>query len=196
MQAALLAPILLLAGVAPVHAHTGTGSLQGFLAGIQHPASGIDHLLAMASVGIWGTFLGRPLIWALPIAFPLMMVVGGIFGILGLPLPLVEVGVGLSVVALGLAIAAAWRAAIPIALAVVAFFAMFHGYAHGAELPQAADPAAYAAGFVICTGLIHLAGIAFGLLGKLARGALVLRGTGAIIAAAGVWILAGTPFLG
>jgi urease accessory protein len=195
-RATLLVPLLLLAGIAPAEAHTGTGSIAGFLAGFAHPVSGLDHLLAMAAVGIWGAFLGRPLIWALPIAFPLMMVVGGVAGIVGLPLPMIELGVGLSVVALGLAIAWAWRAAIPAAILIVAVFAVFHGYAHGAELPQAADPAAYSAGFVICTGLIHLAGIAFGLLGKLAHGTRILRGAGAAIAAAGVWIIAGMPFVG
>jgi urease accessory protein len=157
-----------------------------------HPLSGLDHLLAMASVGIWGAFLGRPLIWALPIAFPLVMVVGGVLGIIGVPFPFVEIGVSGSVIALGLAIAAAWRAPAAVAVAIIAVFALFHGHAHGTELPTAAAPEAYATGFVLATGLIHVTGIAIGLLLGLRGGALLLRGAGGAIALAGVWIMAGT----
>jgi urease accessory protein len=144
-------------------------------------------------VGIWGAFLGRPLVWMLPVAFPLVMVVGGVLGIAGVPLPHVEMGIAASVIVLGLAIAAAWRAPVWIAVGIVAVFAIFHGHAHGTELPTAAAPEAYAAGFVISTGLIHLAGIAVGLIGKLPHGATALRAAGAAIGATGVWILAGMP---
>jgi urease accessory protein len=174
-------------------AHSGEGSVNGFLAGVLHPVTGFDHLLAMIAVGIWGATLGMPLIWALPVAFPLLMVVGGILGISGIPLPYVESGIAASVLILGLAIALAWRAPIPVALAIVAAFGVFHGYAHGAELPTAASPAAYVAGFVLCTGALHLAGIAIGTLKKLPRGEQALRASGGLIAAAGVWILAGMP---
>jgi urease accessory protein len=177
---------------APALAHTDEGVAGGFAAGFMHPLGGLDHLLAMASVGIWGAFLGRPLIWALPVAFPLIMVVGGVLGILGVPLPLVEVGVSGSVIALGLAIALAWRAPVPIAVAIIAIFALFHGYAHGTELPEAAAPEAYATGFVLATGLIHLAGIAAGLLLGMRGGDVALRGAGGLIALTGVWIMAGT----
>lgn len=179
----------------PAGAHSGAGIAGGFAAGFMHPLSGLDHLLAMAAVGIWGAFLGRPLVWALPVAFPLVMVVGGVLGIAGVPLPHVEVGIAASVIVLGLAIAAAWRAPVALAVAIVAVFAVFHGHAHGTELPTAAAPEAYAAGFVISTGLIHLTGIAIGLLGKLPHGGAILRTTGVAIAATGVWILAGMPGL-
>jgi urease accessory protein len=179
----------------PASAHSGAGIAGGFAAGFMHPLSGLDHLLAMAAVGIWGAFLGRPLMWMLPVAFPLVMVVGGVLGIAGVPLPHVEMGIAASVIVLGLAIAAAWRAPVGLAVAIVAVFAIFHGHAHGTELPSAAAPEAYAAGFVISTGLIHLTGISIGLLGKVPHGAAILRSTGAAITAAGVWILAGMPGL-
>jgi urease accessory protein len=175
------------------YAHTGEGAANGFVAGVLHPLTGFDHLLAMVAVGIWGATLGVPLVWALPVAFPLLMVVGGILGINGVPLPFIESGIAASVVVLGLAIAMAWRAPVPIALAIVAAFGVFHGYAHGAELPSAASPAAYVAGFVLCTGALHLAGIAIGTLKRLSKGPQLLRASGGLIALAGVWIFLGFP---
>ena len=178
---------------AAAQAHTDVGLAGGLLTGFLHPLSGIDHLLAMVAVGIWGATLGRPLVWALPVAFPMLMVVGGVLGIANVPLPYVETGIAVSVVVLGLAIAAAWRAPVGVALAIVALFGVFHGFAHGKELPEAAAPAAYAAGFVVSTGLLHLSGVAIGLLQGLPRGRQMLRASGGLIAAAGVWILAGMP---
>ena len=178
---------------AAAQAHTDVGVAGGLLTGFMHPLSGLDHLLAMVAVGIWGATLGKPLVWALPVAFPMLMVVGGVLGIGNVPLPYVETGIAVSVVVLGLAIAAAWRAPIGMALAIVALFGVFHGFAHGKELPEAAAPAAYATGFVISTGLLHLAGIAIGLLKAVPRGMQILRASGGLIAAAGVWILAGMP---
>lgn len=191
MRTATATAIMLVLFMAPALAHTGEGASDGFLSGFKHPIGGLDHLLAMAAVGVWGAFLGRPLIWLLPIAFPLMMVVGAVGGIAGLPLPYVELGIAASVVALGAVIAAAWRAPLPAALTLVALFAICHGYAHGVELPTAVDAAAYASGFVLATGLIHLAGIAFGFALQWPGGAFVLRGAGAACALVGVWIMAG-----
>ena len=176
-----------------VLAHTGEEGANGFLAGVLHPLTGFDHLLAMVAVGIWGATLGRPLIWVLPVAFPMLMVVGGILGITGVPLPFIESGIATSVIVLGLAIAAAWRAPIPVAVAIVAAFGVFHGYAHGAELPKSASPAAYVAGFVLCTGALHLAGVAIGALQSLPKGPQALRASGGLIALAGFWIIAGMP---
>jgi urease accessory protein len=178
---------------ASASAHTGEGGANGFLAGVLHPLTGFDHLLAMVAVGIWGATLGKPLVWALPVAFPMLMVVGGVLGIAGVPLPFIESGIATSVVVLGLAIATAWRAPVPIALAIVAAFGVFHGYAHGAELPSAASPSAYVAGFVLCTGALHLTGVAIGTLKRLPKGEHALRACGGLIAAAGVWIFAGMP---
>jgi urease accessory protein len=185
--------LLLLLCALGAQAHSGEGGANGFIAGVMHPLTGFDHMLAMVAVGIWGATLGRPLIFALPMAFPLLMVVGGVLGIIGVPLPYIEVGIAMSVIVLGLAIAFAWRAPVAIAIAIVACFGVFHGYAHGAELPSAAAPAAYVAGFVICTGVLHLIGISLGLLKDLPKGAQILRTCGALISAAGVWILLGMP---
>ena len=187
----ILAVASLTCAAAAASAHSDSADAGGFLSGYIHPLSGLDHLLAMVAVGIWGATLGRPLIWALPIAFPLMMVVGGVLGIARVPLPFVQAGVATSVIALGLAIALAWRAPIPASIAIVAVFAIFHGHAHGTELPSTGQPAAYAAGFVVSTGLLHLAGIAIGLLKSLSYGEKLLRAAGAAIAATGAWILLG-----
>jgi urease accessory protein len=169
--------------------HIEGDSLGGFSSGFRHPIFGLDHLLAMLAVGIWGAQMGGRTVWTLPVAFPLMMAVGGIVGMSGVSLPHVEIGIGLSVFALGLAIALAWRPAQVAALALIAVFALFHGYAHGVELPLAADPAAYSIGFVGATGLIHVLGIAIGLgLGRLFEGRFA-RGLGCVIAVAGVYFL-------
>ncbi|MCY7307011.1 MAG: HupE/UreJ family protein [Rhodoferax sp.] len=188
----LLALTLFVVG-AGAQAHTGQETTAGFISGFLHPVTGFDHLLAMVAVGIWGGTLGRPLIWALPVAFPLLMVVGGVLGIVGVPVPLVETGVAVSVVVLGVAIALAWRALVAVAFLIVAAFGIFHGYAHGAELPNAVSPVAYVVGFVLCTVLLHPAGIAIGMLGLLRGGTTALRAGGALISASGRWILTGLP---
>lgn len=178
---------------ASANAHTGAGIGSGFVAGLRHPVSGLDHLLAMVGVGIWGTFLGRPLIWVLPVAFPLVMVVGGALGIANFRLLYVDEGIAASVLVLGLSIAFAWRAPTGCAIAIIAIFAVFHGYAHGIELPSAAAPEAYASGFVLCTGLLHLVGIAIGFLERMRGGVAALRVMGTVIATLGLWILVGEP---
>jgi len=178
----------LLAGAA--RAHTEPVATGGFAAGLLHPLGGLDHLLAMVAVGIWGAALRAPLVWALPVVFPLLMVLGGVAGIAGLPVPFVEAGIAASVLALGLCILAFWRAPVPIALLVVGFFGFLHGYAHGTELPTSASPAAYSAGFVMSTGLLHLAGIAIGSVERWTHGRQLLRGSGGAIAAVGLWLLA------
>ncbi len=173
----------------PAAAHMGTGLPGGFVSGFRHPFSGIDHLLAMISVGLWGAFLGRPLIYALPVVFPAMMVVGAILGMFVVPLPPVELGIALSVVVLGGCIALSLRAPVWAASIIVAVFAVFHGYAHGKELPSAADPVSYSAGFVLATGLLHVAGIGLGLLNDLPNGVVATRSMGAVIAAVGIRLL-------
>jgi urease accessory protein len=173
----------------PASAHVGTGLPGGFVSGFVHPFTGMDHLLAMVSVGLWGAFLGRPLLYVLPVVFPAMMVVGAILGMFVVPLPPVEVGIALSVLVLGGCIALSVKAPVPAACVVVAIFAIFHGYAHGRELPSAADPIAYSAGFVLATGLLHVLGICLGLLNYLHRGIVVTRAMGGAIAVLGVWFL-------
>ncbi len=170
-------------------AHIIQGSAGGFGAGFEHPLTGPDHFLAMFAVGIWGAQMGGRAVWALPVTFPLIMAAGGLAGMSGLPLPHVELGIALSILALGSAIAFAWRPVEAIALVLIGVFAVCHGYAHGVELPGAADPADFAAGFVIATGLIHLLGVGVGLgLGKPFGGRLA-RTLGAVIATGGVYFL-------
>ncbi|MET0231311.1 MAG: HupE/UreJ family protein [Rhodanobacteraceae bacterium] len=167
-------------------AHVGTGLPGGIVPGFAHPFGGLDHLLAMMSVGLWGAFLGRPLIHALPLVFPVVMVLGAALAMFGVRVPPVEVGVALSVLVLGGAIAAGWEARVPVAVLVVATFAVFHGYAHGRELPSAADPIGYSVGFVLATGLLHVIGIGIGVLADRPRGRLVVRALGVAIACIGV----------
>jgi urease accessory protein len=185
---ALVVPLILVPGGGAL-AHIIQGSASGFGQGFEHPLTGPDHFLAMFAVGIWGAQMGGRAVWALPVTFPLIMAVGGLAGMAGLPLPHVELGIALSILALGAAIAFAWHPVEIIALMLIGVFAICHGYAHGAELPSAADPADYAAGFVIATGLIHLLGVGVGLgLGKPFGGRLA-RTLGAVIAVGGMYFL-------
>lgn len=193
MPLRLLAALLgLIAAMMPqvAAAHiTQTGS-GGFTAGFEHPLSGYDHFLAMFAVGLWGAQMGGSRVWSLPVTFPMIMVVGGVIGILGLPLPGIEIGIALSIIVLGLAIAAAWKPAEWVALAIISVFALYHGYAHGAELPMAADPADYAIGFVLATGFIHVIGVGVGLVLEPIRQGRVSRGLGLAIAVVGCGFLA------
>lgn len=172
----------------PALAHTGSVA-GGFGGGFTHPLFGADHVVAMVAVGLWGAFLGAPAIWLLPIVFPLVMALGGAMGILGIPLPGVEIGIALSAVALGAMVALAARPALWIAASLVGAFAIFHGHAHGAELPDGADAVAYSLGFVMATGLLHLCGIAFGLLARYPAGRVAVRAAGLIIAMIGAGYL-------
>jgi len=188
MRRGWLTALILLLPLA-AQAHTGTGDTAGgFVAGFLHPISGLDHVLAMVAVGMWGAQLGNPALWVLPVAFPIVMAFGGIAGIVGVPLPGAEVGVTLSVIVLGAMIALDRRPPLAVAGLIVAFFAVFHGYAHGVELPKQAGALAYSAGFVIATGLLHITGIGIGFVTELPRGLSVLRSGGVAISAAGVYL--------
>ena len=173
----------------PALAHTGAGAVHGFGAGLMHPLFGIDHVLAMVAVGLWAGLTGGRARFAYPLAFVGMMVLAGLWGMSGSSLPGVEIGIAVSVVVLGLAIAL--RATPPLAAgaAACAIFAIFHGHAHGAELPQGASGLGYALGFVLATAALHGAGL--GLAGLLAaRAPLLARVAGGGLALAGVAILA------
>ena len=145
----------------------------------------------MVAVGLWGAFLGNPAIWILPVVFPLVMAFGGAIGVAGIELPAVETGIATSAVILGAMVAFAARPPIWVAAVIVGAFAIFHGHAHGTELPAAANPLAYSLGFVIATGLLHLCGIAFGLLVRWPAGEVLVRAGGGMIALAGVGFLTG-----
>ncbi len=185
--AALLA---LLCVASPAFAHSGHVA-GGFLHGFAHPLMGLDHVAAMVAVGLWGAFLGAPAIWILPVVFPLVMALGGTLGILGVSLPAVETGIAASAVALGLMVALAARPPVWAAALLVGAFAICHGHAHGTELPAGADAAAFSIGFVMATGLLHLAGIAIGFLAGWPAGKLAVRGVGAAIAVTGAAFLTG-----
>ena len=174
----------------PALAHT-TDISAGFASGVMHPLTGVDHMLAMVAVGIWGTQLRRPAIWLLPLTFPLVMAVGGVLGVRAVPIPSVEIGVAGSAVVLGLMILLSVRPPIVVAATIVGAFAVFHGHAHGTELPTAAEPLAYGAGFVLVTGLLHATGIAMGLVDRWVLGVMALRGMGAAIGAVGAYLLMG-----
>ena len=181
-----LAALLLAALPASLAAHEG-GSVAGLLSGLYHPISGLDHVLAMVAVGIWGAQLGPPAIWVLPVTFPMVMAFGGMLGLLGVPIPGVELGIGLSALLLGLMIALERRPDLQLAAVLVGFFAIFHGFAHGAELPEGQSGLLYSIGFVVSTGTLHATGIGLGLTHRWRWGKTALRLGGAVIALAGVW---------
>jgi urease accessory protein len=183
------AAVLLLSVSVLADAHSGSGTGSGFTSGFMHPIGGLDHVVAMVAVGLWGAFLGNPAIWLLPVVFPLVMAFGGALGVAGVPMPAVETGIALSAVVLGVAVALAARAPLWAAAAIVGLFAIFHGHAHGTELPHSANPLAYSLGFVLATGLLHLGGVAFGLLDRLPAGKLAIRALGGVIALIGVGFL-------
>lgn len=172
-------------------AHAGAGVGGGVSAGFMHPLNGLDHMAAMVAVGLWGAFLGRPAIWLLPVVFPLVMTFGGAMGILGIPMPAVETGIAVSSIVLGLMVALGARPPLWIASVIVAVFAIFHGYAHGAELPGAANALAYSVGFVVATGLLHVCGIILGFLVQWSVGNLAIRAGGVVISLIGVGFLLG-----
>jgi urease accessory protein len=176
--------------LSPLYAHTDATSLQGgFISGFMHPISGLDHVVAMVAVGLWGAFLGKPAIWVLPVVFPLVMALGGALGVVGVYIPYVETGIALSGIVIGLAVLFMIRPPIWIAAIVVGVFAIFHGYAHGTELPKSANPLVFSIGFVTGTGLLHLTGIAIGELTRWTWGTMVVRASGAVIALVGLGFL-------
>ncbi|MFG1477358.1 HupE/UreJ family protein [Xanthobacter sp. V4C-4] len=175
-------------------AHTGVGATHGFAHGFAHPLGGLDHLLAMVTVGIFAWQLGGRAIWAVPATFVALMAVGGALGISGVDVPFVELGIGLSVVVLGAVVAFGLKAPLAVAMAVVGFFAIFHGHAHGAEMPADASGLAYGLGFMSATALLHLAGLGLGMaIGRFGEthGEKYVRGAGAAVAVAGLALVGG-----
>lgn len=170
-------------------AHVQQGDAGGLLTGLRHPVSGLDHVLAMIAVGLWGAQLGAPALWLLPVTFPMVMALGGMMGLLGVPLPGVEVGIAASAVLLGLAVMSELRPPLGAAVALVGAFGVFHGHAHGSELPPGQSALLYSMGFVVATGLLHGVGIAVGLVHVRPWGRRLLRGAGAVVALGGVFFL-------
>jgi urease accessory protein len=175
-------------------AHTGVGSTSGFWHGFEHPITGLDHILAMVTVGIFAYQLGGRALWLVPATFVLVMAVGGALGIAHIDVPFVELGIALSVIVLGAVVAFGVKAPLAAAMALVGFFAIFHGHAHGAEMPEDAGGLAYGIGFMIATAIRPLVGIGIGfVIGIIGQrySPVVVRAAGAIVAVAGVGILTG-----
>ncbi|PMY56529.1 MULTISPECIES: HupE/UreJ family protein [Pseudomonas] len=185
----ILGAMALLLTPAIAFAHPGHGD-NGLIAGISHPIGGLDHLLAMVAVGLWAAQQKGAARWALPCTFVGTMLIGGLLGFEGLNLPALESGIAASVLALGLAVALAVRPPLSLAVAATALFALFHGVAHGLELPNMSSPWAYAAGFVAATAALHAAGYAMVRVLPQAAAPLV-RLAGAASAVTGAWLLAG-----
>jgi len=190
--AAATAGLVLMPGVA--FAHPGHGSFTGFTQGFMHPLTGLDHILAMVMVGMLAGRIGGRALWLVPASFVSIMALGGLVGATGIGLPMIELGIGLSVVVLGGAVALGFGLAVPAAMALVGLFAVFHGYAHGAEIPETVAGLDYGAGFVAATALLHATGL--GLAAAIDRNAgkranLVFRIVGSLTAAAGTGIILG-----
>ena len=170
-------------------AHIEQGQAIGFVTGLEHPWSGLDHVLAMIAVGIWGAQLGNPALWLLPVTFPMVMSLGAMMGLLGIPLPGIEIGIAVSAILLGAMVLGEVKPKLYIATVMVGFFAIFHGHAHGTELPPGQSGLLYSMGFVIATGVLHGIGILIGTIHRWPAGKLALRGAGAFIAGMGVFFL-------
>ena len=177
---------LLLFTPSPVFAHVQQGEAASFLTGFLHPISGLDHVLAMVAVGLWGAQLGIPAIWVLPVAFPLVMAMGGMLGLMGVPVPGIEYGVAASAILLGAAVMLEMRPPLVVTAVLVGVFAIFHGHAHGTELPPNQSALLYSMGFVIATGCLHALGIGIGAVYQWTWGQKVLRAAGAIVFLGGV----------
>lgn len=178
---------IVLFSLSPASAHVQRGGAVGFTTGFYHPWSGWDHILAMVAVGVWGVQLGRPAIWLLPVTFPVIMSIGGFLGLIGCPLPGTEVGIGLSALLLGLMVAAEAHPPLWVAVLMVGIFGLYHGHAHGTELPPNEDGLSYSIGFVIATGCLHGVGITLGLVHRWKAGTIVLRVAGIVIALGGAF---------
>jgi urease accessory protein len=176
--------ILLLPGNAS--AHVRSGDAVGFVTGLLHPVSGLDHVLAMIAVGLWGAQLGQPAVWLLPVTFPMVMALGGMLGLMGIPLPGIEIGIAASAIILGIAVMSEARPRLPVAAVVVALFAIFHGHAHGTELPEGENGLLYSMGFVVATGTLHATGVGIGLAHKWPWGQRALKLAGGGVAVAGL----------
>ncbi|SHO65750.1 urease accessory protein [Pseudoxanthobacter soli DSM 19599] len=190
--AALAAAFAVLPSIAS--AHTGVGDTSGFLHGMEHPVTGLDHILAMVTVGILAYQIGGRALWLVPLTFVVVMAFGGALGVFGIAVPFVELGIALSVIVLGAVVALGVKAPTAVAMALVGFFAIFHGHAHGVEMPENAGGIAYGLGFMLATAALHIAGLGLGYL--IARfgdrySPAAVRFAGGMVAVAGVGLLTG-----
>ncbi|HCI52410.1 MAG TPA: urease accessory protein UreJ [Gallionella sp.] len=186
-QSIIFLPVLL---VMPefAQAHTGIGEFSGLAHGMLHPFSGLDHLVAMIAVGLWAAQSGGRALWLAPTVFVLVMAMGGQLGMSVNPLYLNEAGILASLLVLGTLIAASIRLPLFLSLALVGLFALFHGYAHGAELPHSVSALSYMLGFMLSTAMLHFAGVLMATLLAKNGGSYVLRLAGLLIAVFGLCI--------
>ncbi len=188
--ASRISAVLFLLLYAPMaHAHVNKHEAAGFFSGLKHPVSGLDHVIAMIAVGLWGAQLGAPAVWMLPVAFPMVMAFGGMLALMGVHLPGVEIGIAASAILLGAAVLFELRPKLPVACALVGLFAIFHGHAHGTELPPDASGLLYSMGFVLATGCLHGVGITIGTVHRWNWGKGAVRMAGAAISLIGVVFL-------
>ncbi len=194
LQKSLLLPLFMLvfSGVASAHGTHDIGGLSGgFVNGLIHPLLGVDHVVAMFAVGLWGAFLGQPAIWVLPVVFPLVMAFGGALAIAGIYIPGIETGIALSAVVIGAMVTMVARPPLWIAAIIVGGFAIFHGYAHGSELSSSDSALSFSIGFVLSTGLLHILGIVFGFVDRWTWGKSAIRVSGAGVCLTGLGYLSG-----
>jgi urease accessory protein len=192
----LLQPALLAIFLAPTAAiaHTGVGDTSGFMHGFMHPLGGLDHQLAMILVGIFAYQLGGRALWLVPLTFVGVMALGGFLGVAGVRVPFIEAGIALSVIVLGAIVAFGARIPVAVAMGIVGLFAIFHGHAHGSEMPLDASGVAYGLGFMLATAILHAVGIGIGfLIGMTSKtlGNNVYRVAGGLASLAGIAILVG-----
>ena len=194
-SASMRLPLFVAAGVllpSFAYAHVGVGETSGFMHGLSHPISGLDHVCAMLAVGLWAAQMGGRSVWAVPLTFVSVMALGGVLPMLGIGLPFVEQGIVLSVLLLGVLIAASVRLPLIWGSSMVGLFALWHGHAHGTEMPALSSGITYALGFMLATALLHIFGIAFGLeMQRLARER-IIPAAGASIAMCGVYLAVAT----
>ncbi|HBO84932.1 MAG: urease accessory protein UreJ [Deltaproteobacteria bacterium GWC2_42_11] len=172
-----------------VYAHTSVGHTAGFTYGLSHPLGGIDHILAMLAVGIWAAQTGGRAVWSIPLTFVSIMILGSVLGMFGVALPFIEPGIVMSVLILGVLISAAVSLPLGLSMAIVGLFAVFHGYAHGTEIPNALSGLNYSIGFVFATSLLHLSGIGASILFKKFDRPQLFRYAGGVITIAGIYLV-------
>jgi len=169
-------------------AHTGVGETAGFMRGFSHPLSGADHLLAMVAVGLWAAQIGGRALWTIPSTFVGIMVLSGVLGFSGVPVPFIEKGIIVSILILGVLIACALRFPPLYSALVIGFFALFHGQAHGAEMPATISAGSYTVGFALATALLHATGMGLGTLMQKSNLYSVVRSTGGAVALCGIYL--------
>ena len=184
VAAAVLSPSAALA-----HVGVGASTTSGLVSGFAHPLTGLDHLAAMVAVGLWAAQRGGRALWAVPMSFVSVMAFGGLLGTAGLSMPFVAPAIVASVLVLGVLVAAAVRLPVLASSLLVGLCALFHGHAHGADMPVTVAGLSYGAGVLLATGLLHGAGLGFGLLAQQVGRARWIRWAGSATAALAIYLL-------